>query len=236
MYRPPSGTKLSGTDTEFYSDLDLLFTDASISAMPVVILGDFNVHFNDIEKSTKLRNILNDYDMQQHVVGSTHKRGNTLDLVITPKRDNFVLKTTIHDYVLSDHYTVECIVQLAKQRPTPRYAMKRPLNGVNMDIFNTELREICMDIERTQLTNINDIVQLITTSLNFLLDKHAPKKRVLLRTKPHPWYDEEVERAKQYRRICERFWRLSGLAAARQCYVTARNSVTNLIKKKKTKI
>ena len=29
VYRTPRGTKLSGTETEFYSDLDILFTDAS---------------------------------------------------------------------------------------------------------------------------------------------------------------------------------------------------------------
>ena len=41
VYHPPSGTKLSGTETDFYSDLDILFTEASISTLPVIILGDF---------------------------------------------------------------------------------------------------------------------------------------------------------------------------------------------------
>ena len=31
VYHPPRGTKLSGTETDFYSDLDILFTEASIS-------------------------------------------------------------------------------------------------------------------------------------------------------------------------------------------------------------
>ena len=51
----------SGTETQFYSDLDILFTDASISSIPVIILGDFNVHFNDELKFPRLRNLLNDY-------------------------------------------------------------------------------------------------------------------------------------------------------------------------------
>ena len=79
MYRPAHGTKLSGTETEFYSDLDILFTDASIS---VIIMGDFNIHFNDEPKSSRLRNMLNDYQMQQHVHSATHEHGNVLDLVI----------------------------------------------------------------------------------------------------------------------------------------------------------
>ena len=38
--------------------LDILFTDASISTIPVIILGDFNIHFNDEPKSYRLRNML----------------------------------------------------------------------------------------------------------------------------------------------------------------------------------
>ena len=71
VYHPPRGTKLSGTETEFYSDLDILFTETSISTIPVIILGDFNIHFNDEHSSSKLRNMLNDYQMQQHVHSAT---------------------------------------------------------------------------------------------------------------------------------------------------------------------
>ena len=38
--------------------------NASISTIPVIILGDLNIHFNDEHKSSKLRNMLNDYQMQ----------------------------------------------------------------------------------------------------------------------------------------------------------------------------
>ena len=33
VYHPPSGTKLFGTEADFYSDLDILFTVASISTL-----------------------------------------------------------------------------------------------------------------------------------------------------------------------------------------------------------
>ena len=88
VYHPPSGTKLSGTETDFYSDLDILYTEASISTLPVIILGDFNIHYNNVHKSIKLRQLLDSFDMNQHVAGATHKQGNILDLVITPIHDN----------------------------------------------------------------------------------------------------------------------------------------------------
>ena len=63
VYRPPRGTKLSRKETEFYSDLDILFTDASISTIPVIIHGYFNVHFDNEPKFSRLRNMLNDYQI-----------------------------------------------------------------------------------------------------------------------------------------------------------------------------
>ena len=63
VYHPPRGTKLSGTENEFYDDLDIMFTDASISAVPVIILGDFNIHFNDVLKPSKLSNLLQDFQL-----------------------------------------------------------------------------------------------------------------------------------------------------------------------------
>ena len=53
VYHAPRGTKLSGTENAFYEDLEILFTDASISVVPVIILGDFNIHFNNALKSLK---------------------------------------------------------------------------------------------------------------------------------------------------------------------------------------
>ena len=64
VYRPPHDTKLSGMETEFYSDYDILFTDDSISTIPVIIIGDFNIHFNDEPTFSRLRNMLKDYQMQ----------------------------------------------------------------------------------------------------------------------------------------------------------------------------
>ena len=101
VYHPPRGTKLSGTKTEFYSDHDILFTETSLTTIPVIILVDFNIHFNDEHNS-----LLNDYQMQQHINSATHELGNTLDLVITNQRDNLDSNVSVMDYEISDHFSV----------------------------------------------------------------------------------------------------------------------------------
>ena len=62
--------------------------------------------------------------MNQHVAGATHKQGNILDLVITPNHDNLIKSVTVCDYNISDHYSVECNMDLLVSHPKARFAMK----------------------------------------------------------------------------------------------------------------
>ena len=145
VYHPPSGTKLYGTETDFYSDLDILFTEASVSTLPVIILGDFNIHYNNVHKSMKLRQLLNRFDWNQHVASVTHKQGNILDLVITPNHDNLIKSVTVCDYNISDHYSVECNMDVLVSHQKPRFVMKRSLNNIDMDVF---IADLCMVNDR----------------------------------------------------------------------------------------
>jgi hypothetical protein len=52
----------------------------------------FKFYWNDIY-SRKLIETLQDHGLQQHVIGSTHVRGHTLDVVIT--RENSVILSSI---------------------------------------------------------------------------------------------------------------------------------------------
>ena len=51
----------------------------------LVIVGDFNIHLDVLSNSdsTKFRDLLESFSLQQHVVGPTHIHGHTLDLIIT---------------------------------------------------------------------------------------------------------------------------------------------------------
>ena len=59
-----------------------------INACPVVTGGDFNVRFQLAADpdSRRLSDVLSSFDMVQHESGSTHRCGNTLDLVMTFRR------------------------------------------------------------------------------------------------------------------------------------------------------
>ena len=55
----------------------------------ILIAGDFNFHVdNTTDPDTiKFNKILESFNLQQHINGPTHKRGHTLDLIITRNED-----------------------------------------------------------------------------------------------------------------------------------------------------
>ena len=112
-----------------------------ISTIPVIIFGDFNIHFNDEHTSSKLRNMLNDYQIQQHLNSATHEHGNTLDLVITNQRDNLVSDVCVMDYAISDHYSVECTLNISiKKIKEDSFQLKRAVKHRDIGVFVNDIK------------------------------------------------------------------------------------------------
>ena len=193
VYRPPRGTKLSGTETEFYSDLDILFTDASISTIPVIFLGDFN----DEPKYSRLHNMLNDYQIQQHVHSSTHKNDNILDLGITHQRDNLVSNISVMDYAMSDHYCVECTLNVSIKPVKARFEQKRAVRHIQMGVFVNDIKVKNTQM-RTEELSVDKILDAYNSTLSVTLNKHAPLKKTQVKTQPHPCYNEDIKDARLY--------------------------------------
>ena len=72
----------------------------------VVIVGDFNIHVDNPQDrgSIELCGVLDNYDLTQHVTGSTHNKGHTLDQIITKGLN--ISKVAVTDVALSDHFCV----------------------------------------------------------------------------------------------------------------------------------
>ena len=81
VYRPSSHTI---TD-EFFEEFTALLEIASIYSSTVIICGDFNVHVDDVSDTSACRftDLLNAFNLVQHVNDSTHTEVHALDLIIT---------------------------------------------------------------------------------------------------------------------------------------------------------
>ena len=82
-----------------------------------IILGDINIPWkkeDNIDKE-RLLEIIDFYNLKQHVFVQTHKQSNTLDWIISKENSTTVLTIQGGDY-LSDHCTITWIHKVEKQQ------------------------------------------------------------------------------------------------------------------------
>ena len=147
--------------------------------------------------------MLNDYQMQQHVHSATHEHGNTLDLVITNQRDNLVSNVSVMDYAISDHYSVECTLNISKKIRNDRFQLKRALKHIDMGVFVNDIK-VTNTYMKTEDPCVDKMLDAFNSTLSTILNKHAPLKKIRVKTQPHPWYNEDIKDARLHRRVCER--------------------------------
>ena len=139
IYRPPPSKKNQLNNTLFLEEFGKL-----MEQLIIVPVGDFNYHVDNTTnpETIKFNKILEMFNLQQHVNGPTHKKGHTLDLIITRIGDRLVTNIEIHDPMLSDHLAVSCTLQLEKP-PLERVEIQyRRLRNIDMDSFNNDLRNL----------------------------------------------------------------------------------------------
>ena len=86
IYRPGS----QAITQSFFDDMNRLLESMIIYSTSLIILGDLNVHVDDISSpsTNKFLDILATHNLVQHVTSPTHQLGHTLDVVITRTEKN----------------------------------------------------------------------------------------------------------------------------------------------------
>lgn len=243
VYRPPpskaNGLKTSIFFTEWASYLERL----TLIQEEVLLLGDFNIHLDNHGDADTCRftSILDAHGLSQHIHEPTHKKGHTLDLVIT--RDTSVLlKSTpvITDPGLcdlqgnpsGDHYAVMCGLNVQRARPAKKSVTFRAMKKICVPDFVQDVKNSA--VLATLDLPLDRLVESYDSGLTELVDKHAPLQQKLITPRPHaPWYTDEIRQAKQERRRKERKWRQTKLEVHRQIYTEQCRTVMKLLRNTK---
>ena len=141
IYHPPT-SKTPATLSEFYSELEQLFIEASISVIPTVVVGDFNIHFDDALKSVPLRTLPESYNLTQHVNSPTDETGHILDLVVSQTDDNFITSVTVHPDSLSDHHRIELKLRAMKPAVQTNTITKRYVRNIDADALRDDITSV----------------------------------------------------------------------------------------------
>ena len=175
---------------EQFSDL----LESYLSCDRLFVVGDLNVHFDKpSDPSTSALNvILDNFSLHQLVSVPTHRRGHTLDWLITNCATD-VLDLTVVDMLLSDHFVISFNSLLRKPVREKRKVTSRNIRAIDMHGFRTDVHSLLGSATQSDST---DPLGVYNTCLRQLLDRHAPlvTRTVTDRTSA-PWMTLEIKQA-----------------------------------------
>ena len=213
IYRPERDlTGHTITFSWFLQEFETLVSDYLLHPSEILLTGDFNIHFDTSDSySTRFKELLSSYGLNQHVNEPTHHSGHCLDFVITRDTPSPLISNIIVNPGFSDHFSIFANFDL-KRPPLPISKITtRHLKCILMLIsFVVILISTFQNIDFTN-DNIDYCVEMYENVLQTTLDKHAPaKKRTVKLSTESPWFNDDIHAARKKRCQLERKWRNNG--------------------------
>ena len=167
------------------------------------IVGDLNVHINKQDEGNAiiLSDMLETFNLTNHVEFPTHKLQNKLDLVIN-QQDSKCIRNVCQGHLLSDHHLVLFDITSKSKVPLSKKQAFRKYKSINLEDFSDDVVKELKSINLTDTTTV-DLMSANDRSLRLLLDTHAPLKvRSIPCRKKVPWFSTDFAEA-----ICKH-WKL----------------------------
>ena len=207
IYRPQRLASGHLTGPTFFTEFSTLLESVVSEPGYVLISGDFNFHVDDQanREAAIFLDLIDSFNLEQHVTGPTHCDGHTLDLLLTRSTDDAISHVSTTNYLPSDHAAVKCLLNINRPDHVKREIRLRKLRKIDIEAFRQDV--LASPISTTPATDLDSLVHQYDTSLGDLLDKHAPQIWRTISSCPHaPWYNEDIRKAKRQLRKCERRW------------------------------
>ena len=230
MYRPPPSTTNELTTGQFMEDFSNFMDTIMLANGQLILTGDFNFHVDEDAdpEATNFRNLLFSYNLTQHVMETTHRKGHTLDLLITRANEQLIQNQYVYDPDISDHFWVHCELPVIKLAPCRKEITFRKLHAIDTSQFELDIKDSVLC--NAESSSVGELMERYDSVLAELLDKHAPlqTRTITIRAQP-PWYSTTINDAKKERRKAERKWRRTKLEEDRIVYKQARHDVIRKI-------
>ena len=104
IYRPPPSSENRVSCESFLDEIGTLLENSVIDPRPLLITGDFNFHVDnksDVD-ANNFSDLLESFNLCQHVMESTHCAGHTLVLIISRNSENILNSLNVVDVPISD--------------------------------------------------------------------------------------------------------------------------------------
>ena len=172
--------------------------------------------------------MLHNLSLQQLANVPTHRRGHTLDWLIT-NRVVVAEELCVVDKLILDHFVISLALRFRKPGKTTKEVRSRNVRALNTDNFKTDVLSAFPAV-----SGAADAVSAFNACLRELLDKHASLvTRRLTDRMSAPWMTQEIKQAKQQRPYDERQWHKTSLEIHRQIYAHCCSVVNQQIRNAK---
>ena len=151
----------------------------------------------------------------------THSKGHTLDVVLTPNRDNYLHGISMSSIDLSDHFLVDFNLNVEMKLKRTKVINYRPTKAVDIEKFCQEVTEKLGGLAPTN--DVGKRVESYNEVLRDLVEEFCPMKTVTIKSVPEaPWFDKDYVDLRKLRRSAEQRYRRSGREADKAMYVALR--------------
>ena len=237
VYRPPGQSTKRPTANFIDEFADFASHMITQPGLPIV-LGDFNYHVDDEANrdGQHFLQLMDAFDLKQHITTRTHRNGHTLDLIITRALDGIVKRHEVKDCGFPDHYLVSADLNIKKPDRPMKTVTYRNLKKITPGALSNKINLGSLQSAMQSGLDVNQFALLYDEELSKALDAVAPEKtRSIPVRSEQEWFDDDIRKAKQKRRQAERKWRKTDLTVHRQIYMQAKTDVDNLVNEKKSK-
>ena len=201
FYRPPT-TNFQFFVDEFCSLLELLVSRPS----PFIICGDFNIQVDvDSANTQKFLELLNSWDLSQHVDFFTHDHNHTLDLLLSQSSNNLVGNTQESEWFCDHRCVLATLNTFVSSVENVKQVTYRAFHLINLNDFKQDIADsdFCKNLSSTP----HSLYDEYHKTLSALLNKHAPLKTKNLKQKSDLLINPKIIQAKKDKRQLERKWR-----------------------------
>ena len=193
---------------EFIHEFEDILETYAVLNEDFIIAGDVNIHVETDEcPSRKFTELLESYDLRQHISGPTHIMGHTIDVVISPNKPFYVYDINIRRCDLSHHFLIEYRVNVSATSSETKTITYRAWKEVDTELFSQGVKEALLSLLETR--DMAEKLSRYNRVFRENVDKFAPTKSKLIRIKPNaPWFDSEYKTVRRKRSKAEKRYRI----------------------------
>ena len=147
-----------------------------------ILAGDFNTP-NCTSHDNPLSALLLELELVQHIDFPTHRLGNILDLITTPKPNSHLIQKI--GKLLTPITLILCSLNLAPPPLPPRIVISRSFANFDDAVFEKDFRHIHNTLINLSDVSVEKFLTTMNNSFQSLIDHHASFRTHIFRPSSH---------------------------------------------------